>query len=318
MFSQEKLDQYNSYALDKVYFYLESHFWSKPKMKELHYWLANFKTDEEKYCALKLLDRFVYYSEEDIVHLMKYGIDEKILKRHLLRIEQENNFIVSNKEIIDIKNEFFNNLYFIKLDTGNPSPSSEAMLRHLKIDLGFPESNILDIWNLKSQVLSNCHNLIILDDFIGSGTQIRNFWNTGKINLDGEEILLNELKVKFPKLSIEYFCLVCTQEGYDNFKYDDGIGIRTDLRITYSEILSNKFKVFSKDSLYFEKLEMEYCKNLLQDLCLENDIPLLGYESLDYAIAFHHGIPDCSLPLFYRAGDKWNYLFRNKNTQPHV
>ena len=318
MISQERKDFFIPYALDKVYFYIESNFWSKPKMKVLHNWLTNFKSDEEKYCALKLLDRFVYYSEEDIVHLLKYGINEKIVKRHILKVEQENNFKLSNEEIIQLKTEFLKKLYFIKLDTGNPSQSSEAMLRYLKIDIGFPESNILDIQNLKKEILDNCDNLVILDDFIGSGTQIRNFWNYGKIKLDGKEMNLNELKSIYPNLSIEYFCLVCTQEGHDNFKYDDGIGIRTDLRITYSEILSNKFKVFSKESVYFEKSEIEYCKDILLNLCLKNEIRLLGYESLDYAIAFHHGIPDCSLPLFYRNTDNWNYLFRNKKTESNV
>ncbi|WP_282179473.1 phosphoribosyltransferase-like protein [Maribacter stanieri] len=318
MISQETIDLFNPFALDKVYFYIESDFWSKPKMKELHNWLDNFNSDEEKYCALKLLDRFVYYSEDDIVHLLKFGINEKIVKRHLLQVEQNNNFIISNDKINIAKEEFLKNLYFIKLDTKNPSQSSEAMLRHLKIDVGFPESNILDTNNLKKETLLKCKNLVILDDFIGSGTQIRNFWNYGHIILDGKEIKFNELENIFPNVSIEYFCLVCTQEGYDNFKYDDGMGIRTDLRITYGEILSNKFKVFSKESVYFEKLEIEYCKNLLQELCKKNYIDLLGYESLDYAIAFHHGIPDCSLPLFYMNNERWNYLFRNKKTELHV
>ncbi|GAB1857352.1 hypothetical protein MHTCC0001_21880 [Flavobacteriaceae bacterium MHTCC 0001] len=318
MLNHQSIQDFNGYALDKVYFYIESDFWSKPKMNDLHKWLSNFKSLEEKYCAFKLLDRFIYYSEDDIVHLMKYGINEKIVKRYVLQIEQEHDFQLSNQEINILKKDFLKELYFIKLDTQNPSQSSEAMLRHLKIDVGFPESNILDTNDLKSDTLCNCKNLVILDDFIGSGTQIKNFWNFGKIKLDGEEIFLKDLNLAFPNISIEYFCLVCTQEGHDNFKLDDSMGIRTDLRITYGEILSNRFKIFSKESMYFEKSEIEECKNILQNLCINNGFGLLGYESLDYAIAFHHGIPDCSLPLFFTNSGKWNYLFRNKNTEFNV
>ncbi|RLJ98799.1 phosphoribosyltransferase-like protein [Tenacibaculum discolor] len=318
MDKKETMENFTSFALDKVYFYIESGFWSKLKMKELQNWVGNFKNHRERYCALKLLDRFVYYSEEDIIHLIKYGIYEKIVKRHLLQLEQKYNFIVSDEKIARAKDLFLKNIYFIKLDTGNPSQSSEAMLRYLKIDIGFPESNILDIKNLKAETLSKCNHLVIIDDFIGSGTQIRNFWNYGKVQLDDEEILLNKLEERFSNLSIEYFCLVCTEEGYDNFKYDFDMGVKNNLRITYGEILSNKFKVFGKESIYFDKSEIEYCKNLLQKLCDENGIPFLGYESLDYAVAFHHGIPDCSLPLFYRKNDNWNYLFRNKKTESNV
>eukprot|EP01013_Petalomonas_cantuscygni_P004830 TRINITY_DN15271_c0_g1_i1.p1 TRINITY_DN15271_c0_g1~~TRINITY_DN15271_c0_g1_i1.p1 ORF type:complete len:318 (+),score=-26.02 TRINITY_DN15271_c0_g1_i1:92-955(+) len=287
-------------------------------MRELNNWLANFPDEQSKYCALKLLDRFVYYSEEDIVHLLKYGIEERIFKRYLLEIDLKDDFKLQEDELQEYRKCFYESLYFIKLDTKNPSQSSETMLRYLKMDVGISEENILDSNNLNTKTLRNCRNLVIIDDFIGSGTQLQTFWNHGEVTLDGERILINKLKEKFPDIEMEYFCLICTDEGLENFLYNDSPGIRKDLRITYSEVLTNKFKVFSKESIYFKTQEIENCKNILQELCRKNKIDLLGYESLDYAIAFHHGIPDCSLPLFYRQTASWNYLFRNKKTMSNV
>ena len=288
MLTNEEIEEFNSYALDKVYFYIESNFWSKPNVKELQNWLNNFILPEEKYCALKLLDRFVYYSEEDIIRLMNFGLNEKIFKRYALKLEKESSFLLTEEDIIKAKKTFLENTFFVPLNTGNLSQSSLVMARYLTIDVGISESKILDTNSLSSDELKTCKNLIILDDFVGSGKQISDFWNLTKVKLDDNEILFNELKEKFPDINIEYFCLVCTNEGYDNFKFDFEMGKRSDLMVTYGELLGNRFKIFGEDSVYFEAEEIEFCKDILKNLCDKNDIEFLGYQGLDYAIAFHH------------------------------
>ncbi|WP_294824185.1 hypothetical protein, partial [uncultured Flavobacterium sp.] len=50
---KHKIEEFSSYALKKVYFYIESKFWSKLDIPILRNWLNNFKTVEEKYCASK-------------------------------------------------------------------------------------------------------------------------------------------------------------------------------------------------------------------------------------------------------------------------
>jgi hypothetical protein len=314
MFSKEEMEEFISYASDKLYFYIESKFWSKPNFEDWQKWYSNFDSLKEKYCAMKLLDRFVYYSEDDIIRLIKYGINEKILNRYILKLEIESDFILPNKDIVAYKNKLLKNIAILPLSTGNPSESSLAMLRYLTNSIGFPEEQILNVDNLSSERLKDFDMLIIIDDFVGSGKQIQDFWNFKKILLDGEEILFNHIKSLFPKLELDYFCLVCTQEGYEKFKFNDEVGLRSDLRITYGEMLTNKFKVFSKDSIYFENEEMEDCKNVIQNLCECKNVEFLGYRGLDYAIAFHHSIPDSSLPLFYTLNPTWNFLHRNKKT----
>jgi hypoxanthine phosphoribosyltransferase len=308
---KNKVEDFCGYAFKKVYFYIESSFWSKLDIPILRSWLSNFKTMEEKYCAAKLLDRFVYYSEEDIISLIKYGLYELVLKRKILEHEVNNSFLVSNQELVEMQNNFFSTTLILPLLKDNLSESSLAILRHLTNDLGFPEENILNNHRLDSKILSKAKNLLIVDDFIGTGNQILQFWNQIKITIDDEDVIVNKLKTKFPNLDIEYFCLVCTEEGYSNFHAENNY---VPLKITYCEMLSNKFKVFGKDSVYFTNDEVEDCRLILEDLCKKNDVELLGYNSLDYAIAFHHSIPDSSLPLFYKQTSTWKPLFKNKKT----
>ncbi|MDI9257951.1 phosphoribosyltransferase-like protein [Flavobacterium sedimenticola] len=317
MSDQEKED-FVKYALQKVHFYIESKFWSKLDNDTLHKWLNNFKSTDEKYCAAKLLDRLVYYSEEDIVRLLEFGFNEIVLKRYVLELELENDFKVSNYDILKFRNKFYSKSVIVPLlSNKNPSESSLAMTRYLTNDLGFPESRILDITNLSGEVLKNANNLIIIDDFIGSGTQIFDFWNVTKMKIDDTEYTINKIKSLYPKLEIEYLCLVCTEEGYLNFHTKNtAVG----LKITYCEKLANKFRVFGSTSVYFDRDEVQENKSIIEGLCDKNGISLLGYQGLDYAIAFHHDIPDSSLPLFYKQTENWNPLFRNKktNTQTDV
>lgn len=315
MVDAEKMKKFIEYSMDKVYFYIESNLWSKLDNDGLKKWMNNFKSVEEKYCALKLLDRFVYYSEEDIVTLIHYGFYEKILREHVFKLEIQNNFQSSNTEILKVKEQFIQDTFILSLATGNPSESSSAMLRYLTIDIGFPEDRILDYNNLSIEKLNESKNLIIIDDFIGSSSQLYTFWNDTKIKLGKEEIRIKEIRNLLPDLNIEFFCLVCTEDGYINFALDN-----TDvpLKITYCEMLTEKYKVFGNKSTYFNPEEIEFCKKTLQDLCDRNSINLLGYKDYDYAIAFHHSIPDSSLPLFYLQKENWNHLFKNKKTYSNV
>jgi hypothetical protein len=246
---------------------------------------------------------------------MEFGLYEKIIKRSILNEEKKNDFQLTNQEIQQLKNRFKEGLYFIPLAAGNLSESSLAMLRYLTVDLGFDESKILKIDQLSKDLLDSCTNIVIIDDFIGSGKQITDFWSFRDVILDGEKMPIYKLKEHFENIDFEYFCLVCTEEGKTNFSMNYEVGFRTDLKITFGEILDSKFKVFSNDSTYFDASEQEKCKNILQDLCARKKVELLGYQGLDYAVAFHHSIPDCSLPLFSTNSEQWNYLFKNKKTE---
>jgi hypothetical protein len=210
MIDSQKLIDANKLSREKAIFYIDSKFWSKPSISELDNWLNNFKTSEEKYCAYKLINRLVYYSESDIIRLLDFTLYEKIFKRRLLNLEIESQFSISKKELQSLKNDFKNDLRIIPLSTGDQSESSLAILRHLTNDLGISNSLIINFSNSKSEDLENCKNLIIVDDFIGSGTQIKTFWNTQEIVIDGKRMFLNQIKKMFPNIEIDYMCLVTT------------------------------------------------------------------------------------------------------------
>ncbi|PTX43589.1 hypothetical protein C8P64_2118 [Christiangramia gaetbulicola] len=302
---------------DQIFFYIENGLWSKPNSKSLLNWLSNFKRKKEKLAAYHLLDNFIFYSEDDIIRLLKFGVFEKIFKRKILKEEIKHNYSLDNDHLEELRIDFLKNLFFIPLTKGKPSESSGAMVRYLTNNLNFPEENILNPMRLESKTLNKANNIIIIDDFIGSGKQILDFYNFKKITLDSEELTMREISNKFPNIELEYFCLVSTLDGLHKINNPENFP-QNNLRITYSELLDERYKVFGSSSYYFPKDKVEDFKNVLEDLCELNNIELLGYEGLDYALAFHHSIPDCSLPLFYKKNNNWFPLFLNKYSSQDV
>ncbi|MCO6499361.1 MAG: hypothetical protein J5I47_03170 [Vicingus serpentipes] len=313
MTDNEKLEFYN-HATEKVYFYIESKFWSKLTNNQFQKWLNNFKSIDEKYCAAKLLDRFVYYSEEDIIQLLKYGVHELLIRINHINVEVKNDFNTQETVLSTLKNNFIENTAFIPLNSGNPTESGNVIASYLCKEHGIPEGNVLDAMKLTSDVISKYQNIIIVDDFIGSGDQIINFWSYDDVILDGNQIKMYEIANKHQEIKFKYFCLVTTEEGYNNF-YSEGLHHDKRLDIVYCEKLKPKFKIFGEKSVYFDNSEKDNYKNIIDNICKVNGINLLGHKGLDYAVAFHHNIPDASLPLFYEQKESWNYLFRSKLTK---
>ncbi|WP_306642750.1 phosphoribosyltransferase-like protein [Sanyastnella coralliicola] len=317
MMSDSEKEEFIEYAIEKVYFFIDSQFWSKFDVSKVQSWMQNFRSLDERYCAAKLLDRFVYYSEDDVIQLLKHGLNELFLRRDYLRAEDESGYSLTNDELQSLKNQFIRKTALLPLSEGNPTESSHAVARILSNEIGFPEQNVLSPSNLESDYFNNFDRILIIDDFVGSGDQIIEFWNLFDTKVDEESIKMYEFPHKFPNIDIQYFCLVVTKEGYDRF-YNEELEHMKNLTIRYCEMLPTKFKIFGDDSVYFDQEEREECKAIIQNLISDKGFGLTGYRQLEYAVAFHHCIPDASLPLFYEKKENWNYLLRNKRTQEHV
>lgn len=87
------------------------------------------------------------------------------------------------------------------------------------------------------------------------------------------------------------------------------------LKIEVCETLTDEQRVFSTNSRFFESQdEKDRAIDYLQKLLKDKQISLTGYAGLDYAVAFHHNIPDWSLPLFHKRRSNWRPLVMRKDS----
>lgn len=317
METEELRKKFISYVEEKILFYIESRLWSSIQTSQFRLWFNNFNSINEKYFACKLLNHFIFYNEHDLKHLCEYGLFDLIVRRHLVKKDFQSNLKLSNEEWEKNKTEKIKQIALMPLvdeESQSPTDSSRAVIaRIFSVDLAFPDDQIISIEKIEDAILKNgIKHIIIIDDFIGSGHQIDSFWNKRKVNFNSQYNTLNEIANFHPDVEFEYLCLVATSYGLGKIKHSIG----SNLRITFCEELTEEYRVFGSKSIYLEQNEITECKKILEQLCTANNFRLLGYDDLDYAIAFHHSIPDTSLRIFWKKNSNINNLFRNKQTEP--
>lgn len=152
----------------------------------------------------------------------------------------------------------------------------------------------------------NVRNIILVDDFIGSGDTITKFIsrNIKAFNFTRS----NNIKVYL-------VCLYCNKDIFD--KYDG----KEFTKIIASTILDSRYKIFNKASYFVKENEnsnsiKKWCQKIGKSLYSPGP---LGYKDSQYLIAFENNTPNNTLPIIWAgndsesmAGVKWIPLFPRK------
>ena len=136
--------------------------------------------------------------------------------------------------------------------------------------------------------LDSSDNVVFIDDFSGTGTQILNSWTTIR-ELVGDKPNLFLLLIAAPDKTV--------QSIEDNTAFT----VRSD------RILTEGDNIFSKQCRYFntnEKAILEYyCKKASKK-------EPKGFGGCGLLIVFHHGCPNNSIPILHANNNKWSGLFK--------
>ena len=289
---------------NKTAFYIHDiNQWSDAELSDLDLWIANFPDDEGRYIAMRLLNRFVYYSERDVKRFLMHGLYKILLYEPSLIWNQARQFRTTTPEQQLFAQQFLAATTFAPLlDRNKPSESGNVLCRYLNRDLGISSKQICQPSELAG--VTN-KRVVIVDDFVGSGQQIIDFWNKPKI---AGETLTNIATAN--NLEVTYLSLVATRYGLNR------VGrMTTGLRVVSCEVLEDSYRIFSAPSLYLGPHdELLVARRYLETLCQNRNIPLLGFHKLDFAVAFHHSIPDATLPLFFTKNSRWNPLIKRRRS----
>ena len=275
--------------------------WSDVEPADLDLWLTNFPDDEGRYTAIQLVNRFIYYSEKDVKLLLEHGLFKMSLYNPALTWTRGKMFATTSVEQETFAKQFIAGTTFAPLlDRNKPSESGNVLCRYLNRDLNVSSTQICQPAEIAS--FTN-RRVIVVDDFIGSGQQIIDFWTLPKI---GGKSLARIAATN--NLEITYLSLVATRYGLDRVsRFTSGLNVIT------CEILEDSYRIFAVPSLYFGRGDqVAAAKQYLSKLCKTRNIQLLGFHKLDFAIAFHHSIPDATLPLFYKNTNQWKPLIKRR------
>ena len=294
-------------------FMLSQQQWSGLTIDNIDSWLSNFRDlpQDEQIIVYKLLTNIIYFSENDIIDSLKIGVYNCLSYEDILNKQINSNFTMSAHSLKNAHKANIDNACFVPLlDSSSPHESANNICRMLV------QQNIISSQNSKfidqvPEMLKNekIKNLVIVDDCIGSGDQLRGFWSNTKINVDGVQVSIKELCQNY-KLKPNYLTL---------FGYNDSIKTLQeefpDLNIVCVRLLNDQHRVFSGTSYIWENNEEKTrAFDLLKSLAQNAGISIYGYKGLDFAFIMHKTIPDWSLPIFWEENSNWKPLLRRKNS----
>jgi hypothetical protein len=286
--------------------------WSGLTKNDVHRWVSNFKnlSPNQLYIVYKLLTNIVYYSNDDIVFLLKDGIRNRLFNGIILNNQIGSDFHLDDTQITDIINAEMKCTCFIPLlDTNSPHESGNYISRLLV------QNNIIDkcqsifLSGVKDAITNfNYKRIVIVDDCVGSGDQLNEFWNS-KATIDNTNTLLKEW-AKVENIEVNYLVLV----GYKKTMVELSNNLPK-INFYCLRELDDDLRVFNDKSYIWEDTnEKNLALSLFDTIAVNNDIALYGYKLLDFAFIMDKTIPDWSLPIFWKNNKNWNNLMTRKDS----
>ncbi len=294
-------------------FMLSQQQWSGITQANIDSWISNFKglSQEEQKLVYKLLTNIIYFSENDIVDALKMGVYKCLSYGSILARQKESNFSTSPHTLQSVHNSNVNKACFVPLlDSGGPHESANNMCRILVQQGIIPSGKSMFLDQVPALLRSGqVNNLVIVDDCVGSGDQLRTFWEEARVIDEGVSVSIRELCEKY-HANVNYLTLF----GYNKSIAD----LRSEfpgLNIFCVRELNDQHRVFSASSYMWEN-EEERIKafTLFNSLAQNAGIPIYGHKDLDFAFIMHKTIPDWSLPIFWKENSDWKLLLRRKNS----
>lgn len=288
--------------------------WSGIEKQDIDRWIDNFSgfTVQEKMFAYKLLINLIYYSEKDIIGTLKDAIYNKIFYKTILERQVEADFNLSPKALLNLVKEELSETCFVPLlDSGKPHESANYVSRLLVQQGIISPYQSLFVTNIEEAMKEyKFTRLIVIDDCVGSGDQLRAFWNTCKLKQKNGNVVLLKNYCKENDIEPNYLTLFGYKPSIQQLRKEF-----LELNIFCIRELEDAQRVFQNNSyVWRDEKELNEAINFFEKVTCERGIALWGYRNLDFAFIMHQTIPDWSLPLFWQENPDWNLLMRRKNS----
>ena len=296
--------------MDKFRYFRETLLW--PLADDLNFedWLGNFKDGFEREIAQHILNFFIY-------------VPDKMIDQMLSTVIGKCGYYLKQERGLWSHDDFKRNCFysFIQGETPNPTDSGYLFTRKLRDVIGIPEAKLLEFKDLHSRLSQSTNmNVILVDDFVGTGCQTIEAWTQWKdpkTNQTMQEIVrANNHKVVYAPLIVNY-------KGYERIQ-----SVCTELKLVFIHYLDETYSLFHSncpcwggdEKLYNRAVDLISNKSLFLDI--PSDISsrttfFQGFDSQGLALAFHHGIPDASLPIFYWKTEDWKPLIKKEYPRPY-
>ena len=272
--------------------------WSGLQRSRLDTWIANFRSDEERYFAARVLDALIYRSDDQTISLLRQLLC-RVVPDHSRIHGLPNSLRQVYTALRDPNVDPRVRVVPVIPPTAAPTKSGPVIARHLKRTLKISERWIIYPNQVVGQ-LGSTDAIIFIDDFLGTGDQFSRFLaDTG-------------LESYLSSSCFVYACLAGHEQGIGALKT-----LFPSLNIATVECLDDSHAIFHADAGSFPDgaNSIESARDFYYDLLADRGINISGpnrrgFGHLEIVYAFEHAVPDNSLPiLWWDESDQWQPLF---------
>jgi hypothetical protein len=289
------------------------------KAPDIDAWLSNF---DGRHCGGdRELERL--HALHLLAHVSYFGLHEiRVLLRAMFRdlyrypiVQELRRELGGTTDAAEIASRFSEELQATRfVGMGNPAESGTHLLYYFRQENRLPKSLFVHQHELLTSAATDpdadfsspsLKRVVFIDDFCGSGEQSVSY--SRKILRDLNDVARRRGR----KVEYSYFVLFGTTDGLARARSESAF----DVVAAVSE-LDSTYQTFGDASRIFRKPPDEIQAAASEHLATEYGIELfpawpLGYENAQLLLAFHHNIPDNSLPiLWFDEGDPvWAAIF---------
>lgn len=286
----------NEDLLSKFKFYQDIRLWPKDNDFDYEGWLDNFSHDEQ-IIAQKILDFFVYFPDDIIDQLFRTVVGRA-------------GYFFRKYDSTWCNASFGNNCWysFVPGEDPNLSDSGYIYTRKVREVLGVPQDRLKSFGQIL-RLLNDAtepQNVILTDDFVGTGSQCENAWN--KQLYENFEKPLKKI-VEEGNHRVIYVPLIVNERGkYKILSLCDGLGLE------YAYELGTKWNLFlpncpcweGNTQLYKDGVALIRSKSSMIGIEDDNsECSVKGFNGQGLALGFSNGIPDACPGFFFKEYENW-------------
>lgn len=289
---------------EKLRTFRELQLYPKPKDLDFENWLENFQDESERKIAAHILQHFIYFSDELIDQMLRTVVGRC-------------GYYLTQKVKVWDHDCFKKDCWYSFVqgeNTNHVTDSGYIFTRKLRETLNIPDERIVKIdalFKILETQSSTPQNVILVDDFVGSGAQTDEAWNKHRLGNYG--MTLNDLQSRYNH-HILYAPLIVNSIGLTRIK-----DCCPNLHLEYIHYLGPEYNLFNIDGLCWSGNRDLYDKfiNMMNRIAKEQSIPVTrgmhvndmkGFAQQGLSLAFNHGIPDACPAFFYWNTETWKPL----------
>ena len=294
--------------IERWKYFIDVGIWPKRANFDPINWMKNFSQDEIP-LALRLLDGFTYFSHELVAQMFRSAF---------LNISQC--IVLDKHNYSSAKDEwssFIDSILVVRVTGEIPSDADSgfAFARLAREVLNIPERQILSPEEAIAYLHSGrTYHVVFVDDFVGSGNQFGDTWERKyKLNSFTSTSFKNVASLTRSNTKYFYCPVICTELGRGE------VARRCpEVQIVPAHFYGGKHSALTADSdIWREDMKTEG-PEFVRIASERAGIPDLngdvgcwrGFYKLGLALAFQHGWPDATLPLFYSTSNDWRPLLK--------